>query len=137
MKAPVERRRPCAGALRPLDQHDGAFAHHVVKAEVAGFVGIAEAVAIDMVDRRRTGMVMMDERVRRARGTRLGTQAAADGLDQCRLPGPQLSRQPNDGGGAELAAEVLTEPAELARGEAHRPWAPGADRAPPPSGRNR
>jgi len=38
-----------------------------------------------------------------------------------RLPGPQLSRQPDYSGGAELAAEVLTEPTELARGEAHRP----------------
>src|SRR5882672_12448151 len=121
MKAPVERRRPCPAALGPLDQHDGTFANHVVEAEIACFVGMTEAVAIDMVDRRRAGMVMMDERVRRARGTRFGSQATADGLDQCRLPGSQLSRQPNDGGGAELAAEVLTEPAELARGEAHRP----------------
>src|SRR5882672_2112564 len=120
-KMPIEGRSPRPRALRPLDQHDGAFANHVVEAEIACFVRITEAVAIDMVDRCRTGMVMMDERVRRARGTRCGSQAAADRLHECRLPRPQLSRQPDYRGCAELAAEVLTEPAELARGEAHRP----------------
>src|ERR1041384_7580031 len=134
---PVEWRRPGTGALGPLDQHDRALANHVVKAEIAGFVGLAQAVAIDVVDRRRAGMVVMDQRVRRAGGARFGSQAAADGLDQRRLPGPQLSRQPNDGGGAELAAEVFTEPAEPARREEHRPWPPGADRPAPPPARNR
>src|SRR5258706_13111942 len=91
-----------------------------------------------MIEGGGSGVVMEDQRVGGTGGARLRAQAAADGLNECRLPRAQLSRQPDYGRGAELSAEVLTEPAELARGEAHRqPSAPAADRGAPPPARNR
>src|SRR6266540_1009280 len=120
-EVPIERRCPSPRALWPLDQDDRALPQHVVKAEVPRFVGVAQAVAVDVVDGSGTSAVMMHQRVRGTGGARPGAQAAADGLNERRLPGPQLSRQPDYGGGAELVAQVLTEPTELARGEAHRP----------------
>src|SRR5213593_4315607 len=118
---PVQLWSPASGSFGPLDQDDGALPDHVVEAEIARFVGLAQTVAIHVIDRNGAGVVTMHERVRGTGGPRAGAQAAADGLDECRLPRPQLSRQPDYRGRAELAAEVFTEPAELARGEAHRP----------------
>ena len=46
----------------------------------------------------------------------LRAQATADGLDQRGLSGPQLAGQPDYGWSTELGADILTEPAELARG---------------------
>src|SRR2546426_4085909 len=92
---PVERGCPRAGALGPLDQDDRAplFPQHVVEAEIASFVGVAQAVAVYVVDRNRTGVVVMNQRVGGTGRARPCAQAAADGLDEGRLPGPQLSRQ--------------------------------------------
>src|SRR4029077_504827 len=117
----IERRRPRPRPLGPLDQNDRTLPDHVVEAEIARLVGVAQAVTIHVIDRGRGGFVMMDERIGGTRGARPRPQATANRLDERRLPGAQLSRQPNYRGGAELAAEVLTEPVELARGEAHRP----------------
>src|SRR3989441_13135743 len=59
---PVERGCPRAGALGPFDQDDRAplFPQHVVEAEIASFVGVAQAVAVYVVDRNRTGVVVMN-----------------------------------------------------------------------------
>src|SRR5882762_5314114 len=121
LEVPIERWSPSPRPLGPLDQNDGALADHVVEAEIARLVGVAQTVAIHVIEGSGAGVVMMHERVRGTGGPRAGAQAAADGLDEARLPRPQLSGQPDYRGRAELAAEVFTEPAELARGEAHRP----------------
>ena len=118
---PIERRSPSPRALGPFDQNDRSLAEHVVEGQITSFVGLAQAVAVYVVDRNRSDVVMMNQRVGGTGRASVRAQAAADGLDEGRLPGPQLSRQPDDSGGVELAAQVLTEPTELARGEAHRP----------------
>src|SRR6266581_4600145 len=116
----IERGSPRARALGPFDQNDCRLARHVVKIEVTRLVGMAQPVAIHVIDWGLSGVVIVDQRIGGTGGTRLRAQAAADGLNEGRLPRAQLSRQPDYGRGAELSAEVLTEPAELARGEAHR-----------------
>src|SRR5213593_715304 len=73
-KVPVQRRRPGARALGPLDQDDGPLAHHVVEAQVLGLVGRAEAIAVDVVDRRAARLVVVYERVGGTRRERLRSQ---------------------------------------------------------------
>src|SRR5437899_2961860 len=67
---PIERRRPRARALGPLDQDDRALAHHVVEPQVTRLVRVTQAIAVDVVDGRRPrsggggGVIMMNERIR-------------------------------------------------------------------------
>src|SRR5437763_4254415 len=126
VEVPIERRRPRARPLRPLDEHDGALARHVLKPDVPGLLGRLEAITIDVVDGGGASAVVMHQRVGGARrqGSRL--QATADRLHQGRLARPQLARKPDDGRGRQAAAQRLTEPAEVVRAKAHAaPHPPG------------
>src|SRR5436189_1407133 len=114
---PIERRCPRARTLGPFDQDDCPLANHVVEAQIACLIRMPQTVAVDVVDRRLADVIVMHQRVCRTGSARLRPEAAADGLDQCGFAGAQLSREPDDGRGAELGADLLTEPAELARGE--------------------
>src|SRR2546425_4836627 len=120
VEVPIERRRPRAGPLGPFDEHDGALARHVVESEVAGFVRRLEAIAVDVVDGRGAGLVVMHQRVGGARRQRPGAQPTTNGLHQGRLARPQLARQPDHRGRGEAPAELFTEPVQLVRAEAHR-----------------
>src|SRR5437588_12383287 len=117
----VERRSPTARPLWPLDEDYRAFSDHVVETEIACLVGVTEPIAVDVIDGNRAGIVVVDQCVRGTRGARARAQTAADRLHQCRLARTQLTRQPDDHGSGEPGAEPLTEPAELARGNADRP----------------
>src|SRR3989442_7022402 len=50
LEVPIERWSPSPRPLGPLDQDDGALPDHVVEAEIARFVGLAQTVAIDVID---------------------------------------------------------------------------------------
>ncbi len=60
---PVDRRRPGTRTLGPFDQNERSLAYHVVETEVARFIGVAQAIAVDVVDRRYPCVVVMDEGV--------------------------------------------------------------------------
>src|SRR5205814_410442 len=125
-KVPIERRRPRARPLGPLDEHDGALARHVLEPDIPGLLGRLEAITIDVVDGGGPSVVVMYQRVRGARRQRPRPQATANRLHQGRLARSQLARQPDDGRGRQAAAQRLTEPAELVRAEAHAaPHLPG------------
>src|SRR5437773_3787708 len=125
-KVPIERRRPRARPLRPLDEHDGALARHVLKPDVLGLLGRLEAITIDVVHGGGASAVVMHQRVGGARRQCSCPQATADRLHQGRLARPQLARKPDDGRGRQAAAQRLTEPAEVVRAEAHAaPHLPG------------
>src|SRR6266700_2410659 len=109
----IERRRPWARPLRPFDEHDGAFARHVLKPDIPGLVGRLEAITIDVVDGGGTSFIVMHQRVSGTRRQRPGSQAAANRLHQGRLARPQLAREPDDGRGCQVAAQRLTEPVEV------------------------
>src|SRR6266566_8953262 len=120
LEVPIQRRRPRASPLRPLDQHDGSLPRHVVECQVARLVGRLEPVAIHVVDRTSVGcLVVMHEGVGGAGGEDAGAQALADRLDQRRFPGAELAGEPDDRSAGEVAPERLTEPLELVRGQAH------------------
>src|SRR6266550_9244455 len=126
LEVPIERRRPRARPLRPLDEHDGALARHVLKPDVPGLLGRLEAITIDVVDGGGASAVVMHQRVGGARRQCSRPQATADRLHQGRLARPQLARKPDDGRGRQAAAQRLTEPAEVVRAEAHAaPHLPG------------
>src|SRR3989441_11956942 len=72
VEVPIQRRRPQARPLGPFDQHDGTLPRHVVESEVAGFVRRLEAIAVDVVDGRGAGLVVMHQRVGGARRQRPG-----------------------------------------------------------------
>ena len=66
----IERGRPGSGAFGPLDEYDGALARHVVEPQVTRVVGRAEAVAIDVVHRPATRVVVVHEGIGGARDLR-------------------------------------------------------------------
>src|SRR3989442_7821468 len=126
LEVPIERRRPGARALRPFDEDDRALTHHVVEPEVAGLVGDREPIAVHVIYRRVGGVVMVHQRVGRTGGERARAEPAADRLDERRLPGAELPRQPDHGRGAQRASQLLTEPVELVLAAPHGgPGPPG------------
>src|SRR5437867_2800197 len=125
-EVPIERWRPEARALRPFDEDDRALTHHVVEPEVTGLVGDREPIAVHVIYRRVGGVVMVHQRVGRTGGERARAEPAADRLDERRLPGAELPRQPDHGRGAQRASQLLTEPVELVLAAPHGgPGPPG------------
>src|SRR2546421_2434851 len=87
-KVPIERRRPRARPLGPLDEHDGALARHVLKPDIPRLLGRLEAITIDVVDGGGASVVVMYQRIRGARRQRPRPQATANRLHQGRLARP-------------------------------------------------
>src|SRR6185503_7219309 len=94
---PVQLWSPASGSFGPLDQNDRALAAHVIEAKVARVVGLAQAIAVDVVDGGFAGVVVMDQRVGGTRGAGAGAEPAADRLHEGRLAGAQLPRQADHG----------------------------------------
>src|SRR5712692_4728184 len=113
---PVERRRPTPCPFRPLDENHRAFPDHVVEAEIACFVRLTQPVAVDMIDRGHAGIVVVHQRVGWTGCPRSRAETAADRLHERGLARAQVTRQPDHSGSREPGADLLTEPAELARG---------------------
>src|SRR5690242_5301873 len=117
MQVTAQRRCPRSGPLRPFDQHDGAFAHHVVEAEVPSFGGGAESVAVDVIDGWPSWpLVPVHERIRGARRRDARPEPPTNGLDEGRLAGAELTREPDHDRRPKVAPERFTEPVEFVRG---------------------